>query len=223
MLFVLQVKRRCFVAEFRRAQQECCRWSQTGVDSECHSDNVESFWINQLHSSLETASQWMSRGVWGPVSLGGGGLFASEGFEKGHHALPYVAATALWVSRRHGNAATAAIVEVGCEGREDSSVHRICPFDLWGVDAPWFTPGRWSLSHQTLLVLDLIKRRGAQFMAFPSNNWAFRACRRLCRLLCIQVCPSPYRQPAQPLTDSLHLVRTKTRDIRNAACRHPRL
>lgn len=70
------------------------------------------------------------------LSLGGGGLFAPEGFEEGHHALPYVAATALWVSRRHGNAGAAAAVEVGREGREGDGVHRICPFDLGGVDAP---------------------------------------------------------------------------------------
>lgn len=64
------------------------------------------------------------------MSLGGGGLFAPEGFEEGHHALPYVAAIALWVSRSHGNAATAAVVEARCEGREGGGVHRICSFDL---------------------------------------------------------------------------------------------
>lgn len=108
--------------------------------------------------------------------LGRGSLFAPEGFEEGHHALPNIAATSLWVSCRDGNAAAA--TKAGREGREGSCVQRICPFNLWGVDAPWLSPGRRSLSHQTLLVLDLMKSRRAQLMKFTTNKiWGPTACR----------------------------------------------
>lgn len=57
------------------------------------------------------------------TSLGGGGLFVPEGFKEGHHALPHVAAIALGVSWRHGNAAAAAAMEAGRERRKGSGVH----------------------------------------------------------------------------------------------------
>lgn len=92
-----------------------------------------------------------------PTSLGGGGLFIPESFKKRHHPLPHVAAAGTVALgdplRPRGTAAS--LMVMGCEGREGDGVHGIGPFDLGRGHTPCLGPRRRSLSHQTLLILDL--------------------------------------------------------------------
>lgn len=97
-----------------------------------------------------------------PISLGGGCLFIPESFKKRHHPLPHVAvataaaaATVALGDPLCPCGAAAQPVVMGCEGREGDSIHGVGPFDLWRVHTPWLGPWRRSLSHQTLLILDL--------------------------------------------------------------------
>lgn len=110
-----------------------------------------------------------------PPPLGGCGLFVPESFEERQHPLPHVAAAAAIALGypRHHYGATAAAVVAGWQGREGGAVHGVGPFDLWGVDTPWLGP-RWrSLSHETLLVLDLTERKGLS-EEVNSSVWAAR-------------------------------------------------
>lgn len=153
MLFVLQAGRwRCHCWATLSSPMASLITRSDRCNSEHRWDFVESVRFNQSHTSLEMLSQsfsheWPVVSKVPPTSLGGGGLFVPEGFEEGHHALPHVAAIALGVPWRHGNAAAAAAMEAGCEGRKGGGVHRICPFDLCWVHTPWLSPGRRSLSH----------------------------------------------------------------------------
>lgn len=94
------------------------------------------------------------------MSLGGGGLFTPESLKKRHHPLPHVAAAAAAVALGDPlRPRPACLVVMGREGREGDGVHGIGPFHLGGVRAPRLAPGRRSLSHQTLLILDLRRTR----------------------------------------------------------------
>lgn len=95
------------------------------------------------------------------MSLGGGGLFTPESFKKRHHPLPHVAAAAAATVALGDplRPRPACLVVMGREGREGDGVHGIGPFDLGGVCAPRLASGRRSLSHQTLLILDLRRTR----------------------------------------------------------------
>lgn len=112
-------------------------------------------WFQTIGATSQSETGLVMTVMAPPPSLGGSGLFAAESFEKRHHALPHTAALC---GRHQGGAAAATTVAVvtRCEWREGGSIHWIGSFDFWLCHTPGFGSGRWSLSHQTLLVLNLM-------------------------------------------------------------------
>lgn len=163
-------------------------WCEDGRISRSDHQNHVHAEFSRSHDGLETQSRpwWKHFFVledrWSllslmvpPPSLGGCGLFVPESFEERQHPLPHVAAAAIALGYpRHHYGATAAAVVTGWKRREGGAVHGVGPFDLWWVNTPWLRP-RWrSLSHETLLILDLTERNG---LSEEVNSSVWGACR----------------------------------------------